>query len=131
MKRNFSWIHEKNCRQTFIKINQKLKLFKISQNLLILESWKTWELFTSNLLKINIVMIDIIEFCWNIKKKKHETFVSNFYKIDWIIEDRMLTLKMLKKKIEEHKKENLQAISWLTWYFFQTDFEQACITSAL
>ena len=30
LKKNFSQIHEKNYKQIFIKINQKLKLFEIS-----------------------------------------------------------------------------------------------------
>ena len=37
LKKNFNQIHEKNCKQTFIKMNQKLKFSEILQNLLIFE----------------------------------------------------------------------------------------------
>ena len=87
-------------------MNQKLELSEISQNSLILKSQKTQKLFTPDLLKIDIVMIDAVEFCQNIEKKRHETFVSSLYKIDQIIEDRMLTFKMSKKeKLKNMKKK--------------------------
>ena len=102
-------------------MNQKLKLSEISQNSSISESWKTQELFISDLLKIDIVMIDTVEFCWNIKKKKHETFVSSFYKIDQIIEDRVLTFEVSKKEELENMKKKIfeQYHDWLDVFFKQ------------
>ena len=52
-------------------------------------------------------MIDTVEFCQNIKKKRHETFVSSFYKIDQIIENRAFTSEVSKKKELENMKKKI------------------------